>query len=124
EAEPLFKRSLAVMEKALGAEHPDVAIALFNLAMVYLKQGDCAAAGPLLNRALAIREKALGAEHLDVMIALFNLAGPYYPQGKYAELPHPRVAAPTPPEPPTPNSEEAKESSFSMSPGACGSRFR
>ena len=31
EAEPLFRRSLAMDEKALGADHPDVAIGLTNL---------------------------------------------------------------------------------------------
>ncbi len=39
EAEPLVKRSLAIREKALGPEHPDVAQSLNNLAVVYVKQG-------------------------------------------------------------------------------------
>lgn len=30
-AEPLYKRSLAIGEKALGADHPDVALSLSNL---------------------------------------------------------------------------------------------
>ncbi len=32
EAEPLYKRSLAIREKALGPEHPDVAASLENYA--------------------------------------------------------------------------------------------
>ena len=32
EAEPLFKRSLAILEKALGPEHPNVATSLENWA--------------------------------------------------------------------------------------------
>ena len=32
EAEPLYKRSLAIREKALGPDHPDVAQSLNNLA--------------------------------------------------------------------------------------------
>ena len=34
EAEPLMKRALAIDEKTLGADHPDVATALNNLAAV------------------------------------------------------------------------------------------
>ena len=39
DAEALFKRALAIREKALGAGHPDVADTLNNLADVYLAQG-------------------------------------------------------------------------------------
>jgi tetratricopeptide (TPR) repeat protein len=34
-AEPLYKRSLAIREKALGPDHPDVANSLVNLAALY-----------------------------------------------------------------------------------------
>ena len=39
EAEELFKRALAIREKALGASHPDVGQSLNNLANVYRDQG-------------------------------------------------------------------------------------
>jgi tetratricopeptide (TPR) repeat protein len=35
EAEPLYKRSLAIWEKALGPDHPNVAMSLNNLALLY-----------------------------------------------------------------------------------------
>ena len=35
QAEPLYKRSLAIKEKALGPNHPDVAKILNNLAILY-----------------------------------------------------------------------------------------
>lgn len=35
EAEPLYRRALAIQEKALGPEHADVAVSLNNLANVY-----------------------------------------------------------------------------------------
>lgn len=38
EAEPLFKRSLAIDEKAYGPDHPDVASDLKNLAESMLSQ--------------------------------------------------------------------------------------
>ncbi len=39
EAEPLFKRALAIWEQALRPEHPYVDIALNNLAALYRTQG-------------------------------------------------------------------------------------
>ena len=63
EADPLFKRALAIDEKALGPEHPDVGQSLNNLAAVYLYQGRYGEAEPLFKRALAIDEKALGPDH-------------------------------------------------------------
>ena len=66
EAEPLYRRSLAIREKALGPEHPDVGTSLNNLAELYRAQGRYAEAEPLYRRSLAICEKALGPEHPDV----------------------------------------------------------
>ena len=66
EAEPLYKRALAIGEKALGPDHPDVAQSLNNLASCTTHQGRYAEAEPLYKRALAIREKALGPDHPDV----------------------------------------------------------
>ena len=66
DAEPLYKRSLAIKEKAFGPDHPDVALSLNNLAELYRAQGRYADAEPLYKRALAIREKALGPDHPDV----------------------------------------------------------
>src|SRR5215472_15826155 len=74
EAEGLYKRALAIREKALGASHPDVAWTLNNLALVYRDQGKYMEAAGLFERALAIRKKALGANHLDVGQTLHNLA--------------------------------------------------
>jgi len=62
-AEPLYRRSLAIREKALGPEHPDLATGLNNLALLLKIKGDYAGAEPFYRRALAIREKALGPEH-------------------------------------------------------------
>ena len=74
EAEPLYQRSLAIREKALGPEHPDVVSDLNGLALPYGNQGRYADAEPLLNRALAICEKALGPEHPVVATVLENYA--------------------------------------------------
>jgi len=73
-AEPLYQRSLAIMEKALGPEHPNVATSLNNLAELFRGQAKYAEAEPLYQRSLAIREKALGPEHPNVATSLNDLA--------------------------------------------------
>jgi len=84
DAVPLAERALAILEKALGAEHPNVATALNSLATLYANKGDYERAEPLYQRALTILEKALGAEHPDVATALNNLAALYAYKGDYA----------------------------------------
>ena len=85
DAESLYKRALAIFEKALGLGHPSVASALNNLASLYNEEARYADTEPLYKRALAIREKALGPDHPDVAQSLNNLAGLYRNQGRYAE---------------------------------------
>ena len=65
-AKPLYERALAIREKALDPDHPDVAGSLNDLGMLYGIAGPHTKAEPLLKRALAIREKALGPDHPDV----------------------------------------------------------
>ncbi|HEY7416874.1 MAG TPA: tetratricopeptide repeat protein, partial [Ktedonobacteraceae bacterium] len=83
-AEPLFKRSLTINEQQLG-EHPDTAVGLDNLAVLYQKQGRYGKAEPLLKRALAIREKQSGSEHPNTAQSLNNLAALHQAQGRYEE---------------------------------------
>jgi len=83
DALPLYLRSLAIREKTLGPDHPEVADALNNLAALYKAKGEYAQAEPLYERALAISEKALGPEHPDTAISLSNLAGLYRVKGEY-----------------------------------------
>jgi tetratricopeptide (TPR) repeat protein len=85
DAIPLAERALAIREKVLGAEHPDVATSLNNLALLYRAMGNYPQAEPLLQRALAIREKMLGAEHPDVATSLGNLALLYDEMGSYQQ---------------------------------------
>ncbi|AFY60595.1 CHAT domain-containing tetratricopeptide repeat protein [Synechococcus sp. PCC 6312] len=85
EALPLYQRSLAIWEKALGPNHPNVATGLNNLGALYQAQGNYAQALPLYQRSLAIREKALGPDHPDVAYSLNNLAALYQAQGNYAQ---------------------------------------
>jgi tetratricopeptide (TPR) repeat protein len=63
QARTQFERALATFEARLGADHPDTARSLANLANVLYDQGDLDAARGLYERALAIREARLGADH-------------------------------------------------------------
>jgi tetratricopeptide (TPR) repeat protein len=77
EAEPLYKRALAIDEKTLVPEHPDLAASLNNLAALYHAQGRYTEAEPLYKRSLAIYEnyeKVLGPKHPRVVTSLENYA--------------------------------------------------
>ena len=58
EAEPLYRRSLAILEKALGPEHPDVAESLENYAELLRETGREDKAEEMEARAKAIRAKS------------------------------------------------------------------
>src|SRR5262249_25987632 len=83
EAEPIYKRALAIRERALGPDHPDVGQSLNNLAGIYRAQGRYGEAEPLLERTIAIFEKALGSDHPNVGASLNNLAEAYRAEGRY-----------------------------------------
>jgi tetratricopeptide (TPR) repeat protein len=74
EAEPLMRRALAIAEKKYGPEHPNVAIALDNLALLLQVTNHLGEAEPLMRRALIIAEKRHWPEHPEVARALNNLA--------------------------------------------------
>ena len=65
-AEPLYQRSLKIMESKLGPDHPDVATNLNNLAILYEHMGQYAKAEPLYQRSLKIYESKLGPDHPNV----------------------------------------------------------
>ena len=85
EAIPLANQALAIREKANGADHPNMATALNNLAALYQATRDFAKAEPLLQRALAFREKVNGADHPNTATALNNLATLYKATGTYTK---------------------------------------
>ena len=85
DAEAPIKRSLAIREKVLGRDHPDVARSLNNLAGLYERQQRDAEAEPLYRRALMIRERALGSDHPDVATSTSNLAYFLYASGRTAD---------------------------------------
>jgi tetratricopeptide (TPR) repeat protein len=84
-AKECFERVLAIFEKALGKEHPDMVTSLSNLGGAYYELGDYAKAKECLERALAICEKSFGEEDLDTAVSLNNLGGVYMKLGDHAK---------------------------------------
>ncbi|MGA8611603.1 MAG: tetratricopeptide repeat protein, partial [Xanthobacteraceae bacterium] len=66
EAEPLYRSALAIDEKSLGPDHPNVATDLNNLALLLQDTNRLVEAEPLMRRALAIDEKSYGPDHPNV----------------------------------------------------------
>jgi len=84
------ERAMEMQEQALGADHPDLALTLYNLASLYLKRAmlnrqpaDYARAEPLFNRAVTIWEKEVGAETHALLNPLNQWAEVYKQTGKY-----------------------------------------
>ncbi|MBW4661068.1 MAG: tetratricopeptide repeat protein [Drouetiella hepatica Uher 2000/2452] len=85
QAEPWYEQCLSSVQTRLGAEHPDVASSLNNLALLYKSQGRYEDAEPLYVQALEMYQRLLGQEHPAVALSLNNLALLYYAQGRYED---------------------------------------
>ncbi|MFQ5937011.1 MAG: tetratricopeptide repeat protein [Acidiferrobacterales bacterium] len=85
EAEPFYKRALAIQEKLLKPTNPDVIQSLNNLAALYYVQGRYARAEPFLKRVLALQEDVGGPDHPDVAQALENYAELLKAKGRHDE---------------------------------------
>jgi tetratricopeptide (TPR) repeat protein len=75
EAETFYQRAIAIGEKTLGPEHPDLAIWLNNLAALYWEQGKYEKAEPLYRRAIMIDEKVFGPTHHNTILFRKNYEG-------------------------------------------------
>jgi len=85
EAEPLYRRALAIREQVLGPEHPTTAMSLYSLAGLCQAQGRFEEAESLYQGALTIYEQVLGPEHPTTAMSLYSLAGLCQAQGRYEE---------------------------------------
>jgi CHAT domain-containing protein len=82
DAEPLYRRWLAIIEKTRGADHLDVRLPLDALAALHERQDKHAEALPFRERALTIVKKARAAAHGDVKKAVDALASLYEKVGQ------------------------------------------
>lgn len=85
EAETIFQEVLAQRERALGAEHPDVAQSLTRLAVLRSSQGRYSEAEALLRRAVEINKKSPMAGWSSAEEALRELAIVLQQEGQYPE---------------------------------------
>ena len=85
DAEPLYKRSLAIREKALGPDHPDVATSLNNLAGCTTTK----VAMRMPSRSTSDRWPSARKRSVPIIPmlrhSLNNLAALYNDQGRYAD---------------------------------------
>ncbi|MGH0123466.1 UNVERIFIED_CONTAM: hypothetical protein FKN15_011981 [Acipenser sinensis] len=88
-AVPLYKLADEIQQTSFGPQHPSVATALVNLAVLYCQVKKHKEALPLYERALKVYEDSLGRSHPRVGETLKNLAVLSYEEGdfeKAAEL--------------------------------------
>ena len=83
EAIALAEKALAIRQRILSNEHPDVAVSLDNLAFLYHAQGRYSEAETLYLQSLEMLKHLLGEEHPGVATSLNALALLYKDQGKY-----------------------------------------
>jgi tetratricopeptide (TPR) repeat protein len=66
EAELPFKRAIEMRERALGPDHPELAITLIGLASLRKKQSRTVEAIALYERLLSMKAKTLAPEHPEL----------------------------------------------------------
>lgn len=84
-AMPLLKRSLSLRKAMLGPSHPDVGIALADLAYAYTKQGEYVKAGPMFETADALLGPLAGSDALPYAAVLHYRATYFGVQGTWDE---------------------------------------
>jgi tetratricopeptide (TPR) repeat protein len=85
ESEQAKRRSVAIREVSLGANDPELAARLNNLATLLQATDRLAEAEPLMRRALAIDEASSSPDHPNVAIRLNNLAALLQATNRLAE---------------------------------------
>ena len=73
EAEELFRQALAIADRTMGPENPELMLLLTDLARLHLRKSSFAAAEPLLHRLLDLK-RSKGEDHPEVATVLANLA--------------------------------------------------
>jgi tetratricopeptide (TPR) repeat protein len=85
EAESLYERALAIRQRELEEEHPDIAISLYNLGSVHYDQNEYADAELFYRQALQMGEKTLSPEDPRIARILHGMAILYWTKDNYAQ---------------------------------------
>jgi tetratricopeptide (TPR) repeat protein len=78
-----YQKSLAIREKVLGLEHPNIAQSYNNIGELYRSMGDYPKALEYHQKSLAVFEKVLGVEHPDTATSYNNIGLVYKSMGDY-----------------------------------------
>ena len=85
EAERIQRQVIAMRERVLSNEHPDMLASLNNLAQVLGSQGKYQEAEGIHRQTLALSESVLGKKHPSTLTSMNNLASVLSGQGRYEE---------------------------------------
>lgn len=85
EVESMYRRALAIQDRALGREHPATALTLNNFGSLLALRGDFAQAEQMQRAALGTMEKVFGEQHPDTAAVLTSLSLALDRQGKIVE---------------------------------------
>jgi CHAT domain-containing protein len=81
-SQPPIERALAIGERVLGRDDPEVALIVSDLAGISLDRRDYATAEPLYVRALSVLESRLGADHPETAYVVMQLGVVYHRTGR------------------------------------------
>ncbi len=82
-AEPLFERAIAIKQKALGADNPEVVATVGKMCHFYIKSGNFGKADPISNKILAYSDKIL--KDRNQVSSSFSKLSTYYQSHKELE---------------------------------------
>jgi tetratricopeptide (TPR) repeat protein len=85
EALRALEEGLALKQKALGRDHPDVGLSEANVGLVYLGQGRSQEALAHLDRAITLQESSLGGGHPELAMSLSNRGETLNALGRHRE---------------------------------------
>jgi CHAT domain-containing protein/Flp pilus assembly protein TadD len=85
EIEAMYRRALAIQDRALGREHPSTALTLNNLGGMLALRGDFVQAEQMQRAALATMEKVFGEQHPDTAAVLTSLSLALDRQGRIVD---------------------------------------
>ncbi|MBS1810532.1 MAG: CHAT domain-containing protein [Acidobacteria bacterium] len=83
EAETLYLRAMALMEKKFGKDSIEVVNVSNDLGSVYYGKGDFTKSAQMFQQVLEIRRKLFPPESYDIAVSLTNLAALRYKEGNY-----------------------------------------
>lgn len=83
ESEAVFRETVDLATKRLGADHPQRLMFVNFLAVALVKQGKLEEASELLNQVIPAMKAAIGTDHDITLAALNTLAGVQYSSGDY-----------------------------------------